>query len=93
MQWISHGKVSPGNFWALPDSYQNELSVNQDGPAGKTGQEQDQNSSLKDHTYTLQVSAPVGLRGRVRETADIQEQTQDNRWKTTACEHSSSCCW
>lgn len=31
---------SPGDLWALPDSQQNGLSVNEDGPAGETGQEQ-----------------------------------------------------
>ncbi|KAG7217254.1 hypothetical protein INR49_027798 [Caranx melampygus] len=40
---------------------QNGLSVNEDGPTGETGQEQNQNSLLEYHPNMLQVTTPIAL--------------------------------
>lgn len=51
----------PGDVWALFDSEEEGFSVDEDGPAGETSQQQDENPPLENHTYTFQVTTPICL--------------------------------
>lgn len=55
------GNASPGNLWALPDSQQDGLSVNENCPTGKTENEQNENSPLEIYSHLLKVATSVGL--------------------------------
>lgn len=55
------GNASPGNLWALPDSQQDVLSVNENCPTGKTEHEQNENSPLEIYSHLLKVATSVGL--------------------------------
>lgn len=51
----------PGDLWVLFDSEEEGFSVDEDGPAGETGQQQDENPPLENHAYTFQVTTPICL--------------------------------
>lgn len=55
------GNASPGNLWALPDSQQDGLSVNENCPTGKTENEQNENSPLEIYSHLLKVATSEGL--------------------------------
>lgn len=75
------GNASPGNLWALPDSQQDVLSVNENCPTGKTENEQNENSPLEIYSHLLKVATSVGLLKKKR-TQSLSEQ----RWNENANE-------
>lgn len=51
---------------ALADGQQEGLRVEQDGPAGQAGQQQDEDAPLQDHAHHFQVAAAVRLPATAR---------------------------
>ncbi len=47
--------IRPGHTGTLSDSQQDGLGVDEQRPAGETGQQEDENPSLQYHTHPLQI--------------------------------------
>lgn len=52
----------PGNLWLLFDQQQYQLRVDQEGPAGETRQQQNENRPLQDDADSQEVAAAERLR-------------------------------
>jgi hypothetical protein len=53
--------VFPGHVGVLPEDQQDVLGVDEERPAGKAAEEQDEHALLQDDAHMLQVLAPIRL--------------------------------